>query len=131
VAAPVLQWNVLDFGRTRAKIAQAEAGRDEAAAKYQGAVLAALQDAETALSRFGRQRENVLSLERVQASADRSAALTRERYQAGTASMIDLLDTERSRVTAEENLAAGRAQLVADYVSLQKSLGLGWAPAKT
>ncbi len=130
VVAPVLQWNILDFGRTRAKIAQAQAGRDEAAAKYQGAVLSALEDAETALSRFGHQRENVLNLERVKASADRSADLTHQRYQAGTASLIDLLDTERTRLTAEQNLAAGQAQLVADYVSLQKSLGLGWAPAQ-
>jgi len=127
VVAPVLQWNILDFGRTRAKIAQAEAGRDEAAAKYQGAVLSALQDAETSLSRFGRQRDNVVSLERVKASADRSAVLTLQRYQAGTASLIDQLDTERNRLSAEQNLAAARAQLVADYVSLQKSLGLGWS----
>src|SRR6201999_3856951 len=37
VVAPILQWNILDFGRTEAKVDQAKSGRDEAAANYQQA----------------------------------------------------------------------------------------------
>src|SRR6201999_3263645 len=65
VVAPILQWNILDFGRNAAKVDQAKAGRDEAMADYQSAVLDALQDAETALSRYGHQRDNVVSLARI------------------------------------------------------------------
>jgi NodT family efflux transporter outer membrane factor (OMF) lipoprotein len=130
LAAPILQWNVLDFGRTAAKVDQAKGGRDEAEANYQAAVLGALQDAETSLSRYGHQRENLVSLARIKSSADHSLALTRQRYEAGAASQIALLDDTRSQLSAEQNLAAGQAQLLADYASLQKSLGLGWdAPA--
>ena len=130
VAAPVLQWNAVDFGRTRARIAQAKAGRDEAAAQYESVVLDALQDAETSLSRLGRARQDVVALARVKASAEHAAALTRQRQEAGVASTMDVLDTERTRLQAEQNLAAARAQLDQAYVSLQKSLGLGWgAPA--
>ena len=126
VAAPILQWNVLDFGRTRARIVQAEGARDEDAAKYEMTVLSALEDAETSLSRFGRQRDSVLSLARISTSAGRSYALTEQRYKAGVASMIDLLDSERTRLDAQQNEIQGRAQLVQHYASLQKSLGLGW-----
>ena len=126
VAAPILQWNVLDFGRTRARIVQAEGARDEDAAKYEMTVLSALQDAETSLSRFGRQRDSVLSLARISTSAERSYTLTEQRYEAGVASLIDLLDSERTRLDAQQNEIQGRAQLVQDYASLQKSLGLGW-----
>jgi outer membrane protein TolC len=40
--------------------------------------------------------------------------------------MIDLLDSERTRLDAQQNEIQGRAQLVQTYASLQKSLGLGW-----
>ncbi|MFT4251905.1 MAG: efflux transporter outer membrane subunit, partial [Caulobacter sp.] len=72
---PSLQWSPFDFGRNKARIGEAEGARDEALAQYRKTVLAALQDAETSLSRYGRQRENLAGLRAVQASADRAAAL--------------------------------------------------------
>jgi NodT family efflux transporter outer membrane factor (OMF) lipoprotein len=126
LGVPYLQWDLLDFGRTRGAIRQAEAGRDEAAANYTQTVLAALQDANNALSRYGHQRDSVERLQQIEASADRSATLMRQRYQAGASSLIDLLDTERTQFTAQQNLVQGRADLLKDFVSLQKSLGLGW-----
>ena len=129
IAAPMLQWNFLDFGRNRARINQAEGQRDEAAAQYRGAVLGALRDAEDALSRFGHRRETVASLMRSKASADRAAALMQQRFKAGTATLIDTLDAERTRVAADQNLSSGVAGLTGDFVSLQKALGLGWSPA--
>jgi len=130
VAAPILQWNVLDFGRTRARVDQAKAGYEEAEAKYESTVLGALRDANVALSRYGHQRDNVLSLRSVEASATHSADLTQQRYRAGTTSALEWLDAERTRFTAEQNRIAGDADLVKDFVALQKSLGLGWQVAK-
>ncbi|MFL6666146.1 MAG: TolC family protein, partial [Burkholderia ambifaria] len=126
VGAPYLQWNILDFGRTRGAIRAAEASRDEAEANYRKAVLGALQDANTALQRYGHQREHVVALTKVQTSATHSATLMDQRYRAGVASIIDLLDTQREALAAQQNVIAGKAELVKDYVSLQKSLGLGW-----
>jgi NodT family efflux transporter outer membrane factor (OMF) lipoprotein len=126
LGAPYLQWNILDFGRTLSSVHNAEASRDEAQARYTKAVLGALQDANTALSRYGHQREHLATLQQVQASADRSAVLMRQRYAAGVASLIDLLDTQRTQFSAQQNVVAGQAELVKDFVSLQKSLGLGW-----
>jgi NodT family efflux transporter outer membrane factor (OMF) lipoprotein len=126
VGAPLLQWNGLDFGRTRAKIDQAKAGYEEAEAKYQSTVLDALRDANVALSRYGHQRDNVISLRNVEASATHAAELTRQRYRAGTTSALDWLDAERTRFSAEQSRIAGDAELIKDYIALQKSLGLGW-----
>lgn len=131
LAAPMLQWNFLDFGRAGARVTQAKGQRDEAEANYRGAVLRALQDAEDSLSRFGHRRETVASLVRTKASADRAAALMQQRFQAGTATLIDTLDAERQRVAAEQNLSQGTAGLTGDYVSLQKALGLGWTPPQS
>ena len=128
IGAPLLQWNALDFGRTQAKVDQAKAGFEEAEAKYESTVLGALRDANVALSRYGHQRDNVVSLRNVEASATRAATLTQQRYRAGTTSALDWLDTERTRFSAEQSRIAGDAELIKDYVALQKSLGLGWRP---
>ncbi|NLP60452.1 efflux transporter outer membrane subunit [Paraburkholderia sacchari] len=123
---PYLQWNVFDFGRTLGAVRGAEAARDEAEARYEKAVLAALQDANGALSRYGYQREHLLTLQKVQTSAQRSATLMRARYRAGASTLVDLLDTQRAEFLAQQDVIAGQAQLLKDFVSLQKSLGLGW-----
>ena len=131
LAAPVLQWNALDFGRTRARIDQAKAGRDEAAAQYESTVLNALGDVETALARLGHARRDVIARARVKASADKAAELMGQRRSAGVASVVDVIDTERTRLNAEQNLLTAKGALVDDYVALQKSLGLGWAVEDT
>ncbi|WP_331694570.1 efflux transporter outer membrane subunit [Pandoraea sputorum] len=128
---PRLQWNVLDFGRVQAGVDGAKAGRDQAQAKYESAVLTALRDADVALARYGHQRENVYRLRSVEASATRAATLTRQRYRAGTASTLDWLDAERTRFSAEQDRIAGDAQLLKSFVTLQKALGLGWQVGQT
>jgi NodT family efflux transporter outer membrane factor (OMF) lipoprotein len=85
LGGPTLSWNVFNFGRTSARVREAEAENQAALAQYQSTVLSALQDAETALSRFGHQRDNVARLATAEASAARGAELTRQRQEAGTA----------------------------------------------
>jgi NodT family efflux transporter outer membrane factor (OMF) lipoprotein len=126
--APMLQWSPFDFGRVRSKIGQARAARDEAEATYRKTVLGALEDAETALARFGAQRDSVVSLERVKASADRAATLENLRVQGGTATLTDMLDVEARRVEADLGVEQAKARLTLDFIALQKSLGLGWRP---
>ncbi len=127
LAGPVLQWTPWDFGRNRARIAQANAARDEAEANYRQTVLNALADAETSLARYGQQRDEVSDLARAQASADESYRLTDIRLHGGTATVTDVLDADTRRKQAELSYQQSLAQLTEDYVALQKSLGLGWA----
>lgn len=123
---PRLTWNALDFGRVAASVKGAEAGRDEALAQYKSVVLSALRDADVALARYGHQRQNVVLLRSVESSAVRAADLTRQRYRAGTASTLDWLDAERTRYQAQESRISGDAELLKDFASLHKALGLGW-----
>jgi outer membrane protein, multidrug efflux system len=126
IAAPILQWTPFDFGRNRSKINQAKAARDEAEADYRRTVLAALQDAESSLNRYGQQRNSVGDYAKIEASANRAYALTEVRLRAGTASTSDLLDADAKRVQAQMNYEQAIAQLSQDFVAMQKSLGLGW-----
>lgn len=129
IAAPRLSWNVLDFGRNRARVDQAEGVRAQAEAQYRAAVLDALRDAEDALARFRQGRATVATVARARVAADQAARLTEARRRAGTASLIDVLDTERQLLAADDNLAAARAALTTDFIALQKALGLGWPGA--
>lgn len=129
IGAPSLSWRILNYPRIQAQIHGAEANRDAEAAQYEATVLSALQDAEGSLSRFGHQRQSVVALSRAEAASGHLADLTRRRYQAGTASLIDVLDAQRQQNQARQALAQDQAQLTTDYVALQKSLGLGWGTA--
>ena len=117
IQAPLLQWTPFDFGRTHAAIRRAEAVRDEAEANYRQTVLAALQDAETSLSRYGRQRDAVADQTRVEASANRAAQLTDIKVRGGTATTIEQLDAERSRIEAQSSASEASAQLTQDNIA--------------
>jgi len=131
VASPILQWTPFDLGRTKSRIDQARASRDEAEAEYRRTVLAALRDAESALNRFGRQRDTVGDYAKVQASAERIYQLTEVRLHNGIASTTDLLDADTKRVQAQLSYQQALAALSTDFVAMQKSLGLGWAEVIT
>jgi outer membrane protein, multidrug efflux system len=131
LAGPVLQWTPWDFGRNRARVAQANAARDEAEASYRQTVLDALADAETSLARYGQQRDAVSDLARALASAEESYRLTKIRLDGGTAATTDVLDADSRRNQAELDYQQALSQLTQDYVALQKSLGLGWADSPT
>lgn len=131
ILAPQLSWNFLDFGRNRARVDQANGVREEAEAQYRVAVLGALRDAEDALSRFRQRRTTVATIARSRAIAQRANGLMAARQQGGTASVIDVLDTERQLLAAEQNLAQAEAALTDDFISLQKALGLGWGEVTT
>ena len=129
IVAPFLRWSLFDFGVNKARVAQARAGNEARLAAYEGTVLAALQDANTALARFGAARQQLQASLRAEASADRSLGLMQQRRQAGATSQIDLLDVQRQRLQAQDAAAQARLQLLVRYVALQKSLGLGWQDA--
>ena len=129
LVAPVLQWNFLSFPQIRAQVEEARGRFDQARAQYRSTVLSALLDAENALSRFGHQRDNVVSLADATASATRAAGKADLRYRGGTISLIDALDTQRQRIETQSSLAQAQATLTTDWIGLQSSLGLGWGPS--
>ncbi|WP_324699124.1 efflux transporter outer membrane subunit [Novosphingobium sp. RL4] len=124
---PQLSWPVLDFGKSGSAVREAEAQRDGAQAQYRQAVLEALQDAEDSLARFGATRRQLAQLTMAQRSAATAADLNRQRFRAGTSSLIDQLDIERQELSAATSTAQARAQLTIDYIAVQKALGLGWS----
>ena len=125
---PLISWTVPNTGVVRAHIAQANAGADAALAKFDGTVLTALRETETALEVYARELDRHAAL---QAARDESATVAdqaRRLYRSGRTGYLDALDAERGLATSEATLAASDAELADDQVSLFLALGGGWEP---
>jgi NodT family efflux transporter outer membrane factor (OMF) lipoprotein len=129
-ALPRLSWTFLDFGRTRAAVQGARAGRDAALAEYQAAVLSALQDAEASLARFGAARTGFSRALDAKGHAERIAAFQDQRATAGTIARGEALEARRAVIDAQLAETDKRAGVTIAYVALVKSLGLGWENAR-
>ena len=123
---PRLTWNFLDFGRTRAAVQGAEAGRDVALAEYDAAVLAALRDAEASLTRFGAARTALGQSVQAADHAEKITGLQNQRAEAGTIARGDALEARRQAIDARLGENDRRADTTLAFVALVKSLGLGW-----
>jgi NodT family efflux transporter outer membrane factor (OMF) lipoprotein len=123
---PLVSWRIFDGGRIRAHIRASEAGAEAAALAYEDAVLAALLEAERALSRY---HYGLIAVEQqgiAVAAARRSHELGRIRYRAGDIALLELVDAERTLRNAEIAYARTHRAVEMDLVALFKALGGGW-----
>jgi multidrug efflux system outer membrane protein len=129
VIGPGISWAAFDLGRVHAQVAQAHARDDVALATYEQTVLRALEDTENALVTHARDRD---SLEHVQQAAEASATaakLARTRYEGGYVDFLEVLDAERTQLTAEDQLAQSRTATATSLIAVYKALGGGWEQA--
>jgi NodT family efflux transporter outer membrane factor (OMF) lipoprotein len=132
IAVPRLNWKFLDFGQIAAARHGAEAAADAARAQYRRSVLTALQDAESALVRYGANRRNYGFASETRDRAARNAALDDQRARAGAISSSAAIAANGLAIDAELGALDQRAELTTSYVALAKALGVGWdqPPAK-
>ncbi|GAA4014911.1 efflux transporter outer membrane subunit [Sphingomonas swuensis] len=125
LVGPLLNWTA-NRSATRARIATAEADSRIALAQFDGSILTALQETETALSAYQRleQRRAALASARTQAEAvvRRTRALQRE----GQISSLELLDAERTYADAEAAVAQSDAGIANAQIDLFRALGGDW-----
>ena len=126
---PLISWRLFDGGRVSAEIRAAEARQKSAAVGYEKAVLAALSDAEKALSQYDHALQGIAAQETAVASTARAARTTRRRYELGDVTLTDALDAERELADQQATLAVSRASTASDMVTLYKALGGGWEAA--
>ena len=112
--------------RVRADIRSAEARQKSAAVGYEKAVLAALADAEKALSQYDHALQTIAAQRTAVSSTARAAQTTRRRYELGDVMLSDALDAERDLADQQAALALSQAGAASDMVTLYKALGGGW-----
>lgn len=123
-AANLLQ-PLLNFGRIRAGIDLANAKQKEAYLTYEKAILEALQETETALSKYLNEEIRRQMLARSAADLRESVRLSQLRFQEGVISFLDVLDAQRTLYASEIDLARSEAEASTNLISVFKTLGGG------
>jgi outer membrane protein, multidrug efflux system len=124
---PSISWAAFDLGRVRERISSAKAQTDAALAGYESAVLHALEDTEGALITYGHSQSRREALQVAAAASDRAADLARKRFEAGLIDFLEVLDAERTALSAELFLSQSRTDSATSLVAVYKALGGGWA----
>jgi multidrug efflux system outer membrane protein len=121
-------WHANQNG-ARARIAAARADDRAALANFDGVVLDALRETETALTDYSHDLERHAALVAADTHAQNAVAEARSLYADGRVGSLSLLDAQRTEVAAARDVAASDAQLAADQVALFLALGGGWESA--
>ncbi len=123
---PLISWSFPNIAVARARIAQAEASNEAALARFDGAWLNALQETESALTRYARELDRRAALTRARDQSGEAARIARLRYQAGREGFQVVLEAERTLAQADAALAQSEAQLSDQLITLFLALGGGW-----
>ncbi len=122
---PGISWE-LNQTAQRARIAAATAIQKAQLARFDGVVLGALRDVETALNVYSHDLQRRTSLTAARDEAAKAVADARLLQEEGRSGALAALDAERTLVGAEAALATLRAQIIQDQVALFLTLGGGW-----
>ena len=123
---PQVVWPIFAGGRIRANIRVQEARQEAALAGYEQAVLAALEDTETALVRYGQEQARREALARAVDASQLAVRLSQELYTRGLQDFLTVLDSQRALYSAEDQLVQSEQAVAANLIALYKALGGGW-----
>jgi NodT family efflux transporter outer membrane factor (OMF) lipoprotein len=117
---------IVDGGRRRAEVERKEAALREAVAGYQQKVLSAFQEVEDALVNNVATQQRVDYLAETAMATQATLRLTTERYLAGITDYLPVLTAQRTFFDVNSRLLSAQRQLLADRISLARSLGGSW-----
>ncbi|WP_353506269.1 TolC family protein [Variovorax brevis] len=123
---PLISWQFPDRSHTQARIRAADADQQIAFARFDGTVLNALKETESALETYARDLERHALLEAAREKASRAAQDTQQLFALGKQSYLPVLDATRTLTTVEQSVAAAESKLASDQVNVFLALGGGW-----
>ena len=119
---------IFDAGARIGNYRATQAQKQQLAFNYQQTVLNAFRDVSDSLIGYQKAKETRVHQTRLATTLRDQSRLSTLRYRGGVTSYLEVLDTERQRLDAEQSLAdAYRAELTS-LVSLYIALGGGWQP---
>ncbi|SDT92335.1 outer membrane protein, multidrug efflux system [Verrucomicrobium sp. GAS474] len=124
---PSLSLPIFEGGRNTANLNRAHAAYDETVALYRQQVLTSFKEVEDSLSGL----RNLSGQAEAEASAvtasQRSSTLSDLRYRNGSATYLDVIDSERSALDTQRAAIQTLGQRYVASVRLIKALGGGWS----
>ncbi|MFC2106778.1 efflux transporter outer membrane subunit [Bacteroidota bacterium] len=117
---------IFNFGKNKknAQIQQQKA--EESILDYENTILMAFQEVEDALVEIQTYKREFEAIRRQVSSASNASYLSRQRYDGGVTSYLEVLDSETTLFNAQLSASEAYQQYLQSYVKLYKALGGGW-----
>jgi len=123
---PSLRWPIFTAGRIRQTIKIQNARQDQALIRYEQTVLTSLEEVENALVACGKEQDHHQALIQSEAANRRAVELAGQRYRSGLVDFLNVLETQRSLLAVQDDLARSERTTDQNLVRLYKALGGGW-----
>ena len=117
---------IFDGGRNKANLARADAGYEAQVANYRQTVLVGFQEVENNLSALGTLDRQLGFQDAAIASARQAAHLADVRYKNGSASYFEVIDAQRTLLSAERAQSQSLGLCSVASVGLIRALGGDW-----
>ncbi len=124
---PSITLPIFQGGRNRANLQRSKAAFEENVANYRQRILVAFSEVQDALTGSRLLSQQAEAQARSFASARKTAEISDSRYRAGLVSYLEVVESERTALSAEREFARIAGQRLVTSVQLIKALGGGWA----
>ncbi len=123
---PSVYWPLLDFGALDALVSVADLQAHERLIAYRKTIIAAVQDADSAIANFSAQQDRLIELQEAMVASERAVSLAQQRYDRGLTDFLNVVDAERQQYSLEDEYTASEQNAADAYIYLYKALGGGW-----
>jgi multidrug efflux system outer membrane protein len=123
--APQISLPIFNAGSNQANLKVAEVERDMAVARYEKAIQTAFREVADALALRGTINDQVAAQQSLTDATGESYRLSQARYEKGSDSYLNVLDSQRSLYGSQQNLISVRLARLTNLVTLYKVLGGG------
>lgn len=130
-AGVLLQWNLFDGRLTRGKVAEAQAGLDQALEQERKLKLGLGFEVEQARLNLREANERLAVTAKAITQAEESVKLTRDRFEQGLALTLQLIDAETALTVARVRRAEAEADQRIAVAALRRALGLPQWPSES
>jgi NodT family efflux transporter outer membrane factor (OMF) lipoprotein len=123
---PTFRWDVLNYGRLRARVREQQARFNELVYNYQQTVLQANQEAEDAIALFLLSHEKVAALDLGTQASSKAVNIGLQLYGDGLADFNRLSNVQLDLARQQDDLAFAQGQIAQGWIEVYRSLGGGW-----
>ena len=129
-----LAWNagasllgpLFEFGKNKKRVEVERHKAEQALFEYERTVLTAFREVEDALVEIETLKDELQARQDHVTAAQNAQNLSKERYDKGVTSFLELIESQRQAFEAELSLSETTQKLFNGYVKLYKALGGGW-----
>lgn len=125
-AGPGVIWPLLDFGTLDARVQIANFETRAALERYKETIETAVQQVDSATTRFSAAEQSIASLATALAAGQRAVTLATQRYNRGLTDYLNVVDAEREEYSIEEQYISNASGADDQFIELYRDLGGGW-----